>query len=183
MSRQKCPSCGNWKYAEAVVCPHCGARQTEAQDPGEASSTVEPRKEKKPLHVSKDEASALLAVQGVGRGGQEMDDSKPGIVYYLVWPQTSGNARVWEIALTILAIPLIGLTLFTTAWWSFRFRLVSTRGLARTALPVSALAAFCFVMAMGTSTNTALITVGGMFLAWLLREILRKIKTRSKVSW
>jgi hypothetical protein len=177
MSRVECQSCGKWKYSEAVICPHCGARREGAKDPVRNQEPA-PKKARQPLQVSKDEAKALLEVHDAIRPRHEVDESKPSTIHYLIWPQTSGNTYVWEIVLTVIAFPLIGLAIMATAWWSFRFPMVSTRGLARASVPVAALAAFCLAKAMEASTTTALITVGCMFLSWVIREVIRQLKLR-----
>jgi hypothetical protein len=175
MARLPCDSCGNWKHEEAAICPHCGARQDGQNSP--VVKDQEPfsgEQEKKPaLKVSADEARAILQVNAVSRPAAGIEDSRGGVAGYMLLPQTVGKKQPWEVFFTILAFPLIALTIFVVASYAWRFRYVSFRGLAQTGAPVAALAAFGLAILSGMSSIPAAIAIAGMFLAWIVREVIR----------
>jgi hypothetical protein len=167
-------------YDKAVACPHCGARQDlldplmEGLDaePQEAPAAP-PAKPRSPTGLSREEAGALATLATASVDPPSIEGTQAGAYAWLFLPQTAGRRRGWEIGLTVLALPLITLTILVTGWWAFRFRLASSAGLTRLGVPVAAVAMFCFAMAAGTGAWAAGLAVGGMLLAWLVREILR----------
>jgi hypothetical protein len=90
MAATDCASCGNRVNIEAVVCPHCGARR--------ATVTMADAK------LNKDEIRALLTVDA-----RPEDEPSRGLIATMFLPhdQTIGRTRTAEIALTVLAAPLV----------------------------------------------------------------------------
>jgi hypothetical protein len=114
-TRVPCEKCDKPMSEQAVVCPHCGARQAE-RDPlpeQREGDLVRGRYAKKPMTgLSKDEVSALIA-SDVRPAGEERGPR--GLFAALVLPhrKTRGAWRAAEIALTVLGLPLVaGATLF-----------------------------------------------------------------------
>jgi DNA-directed RNA polymerase subunit RPC12/RpoP len=83
-----CDACGGKMNGGLAVCPHCGARRAVTERP----------------KLSGDEIRALLATDRSAR------DAEPrGLIQTLVLPHpaTRGAARLAEIALTLLGLPLV----------------------------------------------------------------------------
>jgi hypothetical protein len=83
-----CDACGGKMNDGLAVCPHCGARRAMTERP----------------KLSGDEIRALLATDRSAR------DAEPrGLIQALVLPHpaTRGAARVAELALTVLGLPLV----------------------------------------------------------------------------
>jgi DNA-directed RNA polymerase subunit RPC12/RpoP len=83
-----CDACGGKMNDGLAVCPHCGARRAVTERP----------------KLSGDEIRALLATDPTAR------DAEPrGLIQTLVLPHpaTRGAARLAEIALTLLGLPLV----------------------------------------------------------------------------
>lgn len=83
-----CDGCGGKMNDGLAVCPHCGARRAVTERP----------------RLSGDEVRALLATDRSAR------DAEPrGLIQTLVLPHpaTRGAARLAEIALTVLGLPLV----------------------------------------------------------------------------
>src|SRR5215468_4161777 len=83
-----CDACGGKMNDGLAVCPHCGARRAVTERP----------------KLSGDEIRALLATDRSAR------DAEPrGLIQTLVLPHpaTRGAARVAEVALTVLGLPLV----------------------------------------------------------------------------
>lgn len=83
-----CDACGGKMNDGLAVCPHCGARRAVTERP----------------KLSGDEIRALLATDRSARGAEPR-----GLIQTLVLPHpaTRGAARVAEIALTLLGLPLV----------------------------------------------------------------------------
>jgi hypothetical protein len=165
--RAKCIRCGKLMYAAAVVCPHCNARQ----DISAAASP--PVKQARPLKVSREEASALLAAGGVGTGVDEPGEDHGSLVAWLLFPRTSGIKRTLEMALTLVALPLLIVTVVGVASWASRYPFASRRGTARWAVVGSTLTVGVGLLGF---QPVYLEVLGGMFLAWLARGLLRGSK-------
>ena len=179
MSRKKCTRCDSWMFEQAVVCPHCGADQNaldplmrglEDPDP-EPDPTPPPRA---PLKVNREEAAALTGLAAANAPATGPSPDRMGVTNWLIMPQSSGARLPCEIVLTVVAMPLILITLVTLGWWAFRFRIGVGRGEAWLAAPVSAAVLFCLLMAYRTETWAAILFPGVMLIAWLLRGLLRK---------
>ena len=122
MAASECPSCGGKMNAQAVVCPHCGARR--------AKVTMADAK------LSKDEIRALITTDH----GNEVDDGR-GLVATMFepHPQTAGRSRKLEIALTVITAPLVATGLLGIVLGRARLRrkLLAAKGEAISALVMS----------------------------------------------
>jgi len=89
MAAIPCDACGGKMSSDLAVCPHCGARRARTEQP----------------RLSQDEIRALLATDPVTRAAE----ARHGMLHTLMWPHpgTTGGARVVEIALTVLGLPLV----------------------------------------------------------------------------
>lgn len=90
--------------AAAGVCPHCAARQSSlgpSSDDLDASPAPPPA-----TTFTDDEKRALLAVERINA---PMIGAGPGLfqVLLLPHPQTGGPMRVFDVLLTVAAVPLI----------------------------------------------------------------------------
>ncbi len=83
-----CDACGGKMNDGLAVCPHCGVRRAVTERP----------------RLSGDEIRALLATDRSARAGEPR-----GLVQTLVLPHpaTRGAARLAEIALTLVGLPLV----------------------------------------------------------------------------
>ena len=83
-----CDACGGKMNDGLAVCPHCGARRAVTERP----------------KLSDDEIRALLATDPTAR-----DLEQRGLIQTVVLPHpaTRGAARIAEIALTVLGLPLV----------------------------------------------------------------------------
>ncbi|HEX3481557.1 MAG TPA: hypothetical protein VHT91_41385 [Kofleriaceae bacterium] len=83
-----CDACGGKMNDGLAVCPHCGARRAVTEQP----------------KLSGDEIRALLATDPTARALEQR-----GLIHTLVLPHpaTRGAARIAEIALTVLGLPLV----------------------------------------------------------------------------
>lgn len=83
-----CDACGGKMNDGLAMCPHCGARRALTERP----------------KLSSDEIRALLATDRTARDGEPR-----GLVQTLVLPHpaTRGTARLAELALTLLGLPLV----------------------------------------------------------------------------
>ncbi|UJR87070.1 hypothetical protein [Sandaracinus amylolyticus] len=122
----------------AVRCPHCGAFQAAKKKDAPAAPPVakkneayreparpaEPAKPRTPIRdVTSDEARALVTVAAVKDGFDvEGPDDEPGIVEGLVLPhpRTEGVGRWADIALTVVALPLVLASALALALLSLR---------------------------------------------------------------
>lgn len=85
----------------ALLCPHCGARQ--ADRTWTSGPKSEPSRE--PLHVSSEEASAIIQMRGAG--ALDLDEPAGPMSLVLPRPEAEGMVRVAEWVLTFLAIPVL----------------------------------------------------------------------------
>lgn len=83
-----CDACGGKMNDGLAVCPHCGGRRAVTERP----------------KLSGDEIRALLATDRTTRDGERRGLMQTMIVPH---PATRGAARVAEIALTVLGLPLV----------------------------------------------------------------------------
>jgi DNA-directed RNA polymerase subunit RPC12/RpoP len=104
-----CDACGGKMNDGLAVCPHCGARRAVTERP----------------KLSGEEIRALLATDRSAR------DAEPrGLIQTLVLPHpaTRGAARVAEIALTVLGLPLVIAAAITLSLRKRRARLTAASG-------------------------------------------------------
>ena len=167
-------------FEQAQDCPHCGARQDALDplmvelledDPPPAAPPVETKRA--PLQVSREEARGIMALGAARAVSPLMEDDHPGLVTWLVMPQTFGRSRNWEILLTVLAFPIFAATILVAGWWMWRFDLDSSRWLIRLAVPVTGAAMFCFCMAYRWPVGWSVLWIGTMITLWLVRGWLR----------
>src|ERR1700712_754080 len=92
MAVVSCASCHQRMNAQAVVCPHCNARRTDITT-GTAGKKL-----------SRDELRALIVSDEKLRPARSR-----GVVSTLILPHpsTAGAARATELALTVVALPLV----------------------------------------------------------------------------
>jgi len=187
------------------VCPHCNAEQTSDEAPGlpppadnpspatntPAASEPPPHAQpelgaggRQPVHVSREEAAALLAMDDAQHGGgpPEPPDSRPGIAAWWFLPQTGGARRVAELALTVVALPLLVLSLFWLVMMGLRWRLTGTRWLRPVSAVAASVACYAFGRGGGLSHVVAGAAVGVMLGAWIARTILRRVGYRRRVA-
>jgi hypothetical protein len=166
MTRMACEGCGKWVFEEAVVCPHCGKKQNRVAP--QAAEGGKPA-----LHVSPDEARALLAMAAMSRGEPATEDTRAGLTTWLLLPLTHGRKRPFEIGLTLLAGPLLLLVLFTVGLAAWKHPAASLRGTARTSVFMAAFSVFGLGLVLGLPTVWSVALPGAMLAAWVAREILR----------
>jgi len=181
MDRKKCSRCGSWMFELAVVCPHCGADQSALDPLMQGLDEVEPTRpvappDRSPVSLSREEAGSLAKLATAASPSDSPSNERGGVIVWMILPQTSGARRPWEITLTVLAMPLILITLTTLGWWAFRFRIGIGRVEAWLAAPLSAAVVFCLLMAERTALWAAILIPGVMLAAWLLRGLLRRHK-------
>jgi DNA-directed RNA polymerase subunit RPC12/RpoP len=84
-----CDACGGKMNDGLAVCPHCGARRALTERP----------------KLSNEEIRALIVTDPVARSAEP----PRGMIQALVLPHpaTSGAARIAEIALTVIGLPLV----------------------------------------------------------------------------
>ena len=87
MAAVPCDKCGQKMSAEALVCPHCGARRVSDGK----------------VKMTKDELAALVAVTAPGH------EDPRGLWKTLLWPhpETTGVTRTIEVMPTIACLPLV----------------------------------------------------------------------------
>ena len=108
--------------ATAARCPHCGAVQSRVQ----AVAATKPRDGVAPAlkDVSSEEARAILALADVRAGVSDNHDDEPGLFAALLLPHPRSAGLAWgaEVALTVIALPLILCSLAGAflAWRSLR---------------------------------------------------------------
>lgn len=113
--------------ATAVVCPHCGKRQSDRDplvarakkrattrddgapvDPYRGEPPAPRREDKRePLQISTEEAAALLEVTGVASGAMEYERPMGPLQLVLPRAEASGLTRTIEWALAVIAAPMI----------------------------------------------------------------------------
>ncbi|HEX4420712.1 MAG TPA: hypothetical protein VH165_22510 [Kofleriaceae bacterium] len=91
MAVMPCPACQQPMNAQAVVCPHCNARRTDA-----AVGL-------KGKQLSPNEIRALVLTD------DDIDPGSKGLISTLVYPHpgTTGPARTAELALTVVCLPFV----------------------------------------------------------------------------
>jgi len=114
MAATDCESCGNRVNVQAVVCPHCGARRT--------TTTLADAK------LDKNEIRALLVTSDI----RPAEDTGPGLAATMFLPHdyTTGRARKLEVALTVIASPLVasGLLMIVLGRRRLRRKLLAAKG-------------------------------------------------------
>jgi len=182
MSRKKCIRCGNWMFEHAVSCPHCSADQNvldplmQGLDEGDRPPDPAPVA-RAPLAISREEAGSLARLASANAQSVAPSADRVGVIAWMIMPQSSGGRRIWEIGLTVLAMPLILITLASMGWWAFRFRIGVGQGEAWLAAPISAGLLFCLLMTTSLEAWTAAVIPGVMLIAWLVRGLLRRSKS------
>jgi hypothetical protein len=131
----------------AARCPHCGARQSLTAGPAPT--------------MSRDEARALLTMDAINRpaGPPETGIGSFGALF-LPHPRTRGLARLAEVVLMVLGLPLIAGSMISMA---ISRRATRTRRHA---------------MSEGGKLGTAIISGGSI--AWLLLDLAR-VTTRTEL--
>lgn len=151
----------------AQVCPHCGARRG-----GEAAPEPSaPAKKEKPaaLHLSPEEARALLSVQSPSQGGPPtlVDVAKD-----LLWPR----AGALELLTSVVAAPLTLSSLFALALARLRERRgrreESMQGAALLAVPATT-ALLAVTLWELDAPGVTWGVLGVTFVAWALRAFVR----------
>ncbi len=124
-----CESCGRPMSAAAARCPHCGVVQSRA-----AATVGKPRataaagagEGARPVlkDVTLEEARALLAISEAREGRGDSHDDEPGLFAALLLPHPRSAGLAWgaEVALTVVALPLIVASMLGAffAWRSLR---------------------------------------------------------------
>ena len=150
----------------AQVCPHCGTRRGGAAAPEPAPK---PDKAAAPLHLSPEEARALLSVQSPARSGAPtlLDVAKD-----LLWPR----AGALELLTSIVAVPLTLSSLLALALARLRERRgrrdESMQGAALLAVPATT-ALLAVSLWEVDAPRGVWLGLGVTFAAWALRAFAR----------
>lgn len=163
--RSNCERCGQPMFHLAHVCPHCGARRgTDVPDDAPAK-----KPERAPLHLSADEARALLSVQSPSSSGAPtlVDVAKD-----LLWPR----AGVLELVTSLVAAPLTVSSIVALALARLRERRgrrdESMQGAALLAVPATA-ALLAVMLWESSAPAVAYACLGVTFVAWAVRAFAR----------
>jgi hypothetical protein len=180
--RVACETCRKPMSAAAARCPHCGALQARAPASTHAGARERGGEKKALRDVSADEARAMLAVAAAreGRGVEAAAaDQDPSLIAWLLLPhpRSSGGARMAEIVLTVLALPLVAATAFGAflAWRTIlRARRLGHPSLAQQTVFASGI----FVLgtslwATGLGLGTAIGVTVGCVVAVVIRAVIR----------
>lgn len=168
MAATDCESCGNRVNVQAVVCPHCGARRT--------TTTMAEAK------LDKNEIRALLVTDA----RPPEPDSGPGLAATMFLPhdQTTGRARTAELALTVIASPLVasGLLMIVLGRRRLRRKLLAAKGEALSALVMTffggiTLYSIADLMKLPAVAITA-VSVGAVWIRALIRGNAQSWRTR-----
>jgi hypothetical protein len=155
-----CPACGKPMSSTAAVCPHCNARRADVPT-GIAGKTL-----------SSDEVRALLVASM-----KLQPAPAPGLVPALVLPHpsTTGVARGAELALTVVALPLVAIGALTLAI-TRRKRREPARGELAPVMAMLGVGGFGYSTALsllGASVTTNLALTATSMLALILRGVIR----------
>lgn len=138
--------------AVAARCPHCGARQARAPAPVHPPATAAaPSERPRPVlrDVTPEEARAILAAHTAMRGPDAALEDPPGIFAALLLPSAyaSAGARLAEVALTLVALPLLACSMLgaALAWRTLR-RMQSRAGAGAAGARLAALASGSMVL-------------------------------------
>ncbi|MDQ3034205.1 MAG: hypothetical protein M3Y87_17485 [Myxococcota bacterium] len=169
----------------SVRCPHCAAFQARSPvKPAAATRSDPPRA----MKVSSEEARAMLSVSAVRAGDDvEAEADEPGVFAGMVLPhpRSSGGTRVAEIVLTVIAAPLVALSLVALA--SLYLRVLRFGGLR--ARPAGfrifggiagAFALGCFLFAADLSTTVVAAVLAIEVAALLARAAVRSVAKRRR---
>lgn len=197
--RKACDSCRRPMSAAAVRCPSCSAFQARVgserarvadEQPGyrEPARLPIPEPEPELLHPPRRKAVARAPTVSESVEGPE---DEPGIISGLVLPhpRTAGLARVVEIALTVIALPLIAFSLLGLVWLQLRIsRLGSVRGQPRTFRTIGALIGavvmmivLCVKLRMPEASASAVVGISS--LALLARGAIRIAAKRPRPAF
>ena len=144
-----CDACSGKMNSGLAVCPHCGARRAVTERP----------------KLSNDEIRALLATDPGLRGAEP----PRGLLHTLVLPHpaTSGGARIAELVLTALSLPLVlagALSIGVTR------RLARHKSTGGELVPALAMTVFG---GLGLLGHVPLLAVGGSIAALWTRALIR----------
>ena len=160
-----CPACKQKMSSEAAVCPHCGARQT-----GAPSALAD-------VKLSPDEIRALIAVDTATRTSATPQRTSIAAVV-LPHARTSGGARVAELALTLVCLPLLlsGLVPLALGRYALRRRAEDLSSEAAVTLMIAVsggLGLASIMLELGGSAGAAAATVGAEIVALIIRNTIR----------
>jgi hypothetical protein len=161
----------------AVICPHCGARQAE-RDPRRPDEKDSQRALSG--DIATDKARALLAMNAAVDGKREMH-SVADVIADVLRPRTPGAWRLLEVALTVLAVPLLALALVAPKLFGARRRprtVVVSSAQIVIAVPIAGVLAYAVAIGAGANERIAFTVVGVMMGAWVARELLRWVTRR-----
>lgn len=163
MAAVPCDKCGNKMNAEAVVCPHCGARREGAGGLGK-------------VKMSKDELQALVAVAAPGY------EAPRGLWKTLLWPhdETRAGVRTAETLLTIACLPMVlaGLGTIGVGRWLSRSKvLLAAPGEYGAAMFMTVVGGIGLLLALGGETYSLPIIAAEAGMLWT-RAWLRHTSTR-----
>lgn len=161
-----CESCGRPMSAVAARCPHCAAIQSRAQAAVKrpAASVAGARPVLK--DVSSEEARALIAIADAKEGRVDDHDDEPGLFAALLLPHPRSAGPAWgaEVALTVLALPLIAASMLG-AFFAWRTMRHADRAMERGLAP----RLFAIVSGAGVLSSVDLFTDEGAHVgAWLI---------------
>ncbi len=157
--------------ATALVCPHCGARQADRE-----WTTPKDEDASAPLHVSSEEAAAILQMRGAG--ALDLEEPAGPMSLVLPRPEADGATRLAEWALTALAAPIL-VPGFVIALLRLRFvaqmiprfsessitLIVGTFGVA-TAMSICEIAGW----SLGATLGLVGLSAGALVARWVIRR-------------
>lgn len=163
-----CPACGKPMNEAAVVCPHCAARRGDVPT-GIAGKTLSP-----------DEVRALLVASMKLQPAPEVS-LVPALV--LPHPSTTGVARGVELALTVIALPLVAIGALTLVITRRKRR--DTRGELAPVLAMLGVGGFGYstvLSLLGASIATNLALTATSMVALIARGVIRARASRDALT-
>ena len=165
-----CPACQKPMNAAAVVCPHCNARRPGIA-PGLAGKALSPA-----------EIRALVLTNEMLAPAPA-----PGLFSALVLPHasTTGAARVIELVLTVVSLPLVaaGALTFALSRKRTRRKYEAPRGELTPVLAMMSLGSLGFstvLSLLGVSFSTNLAVTGASIVALIGRAVIRSRATTAR---
>lgn len=171
--RVACKKCGKWMFHLAQKCPHCGAPQSSAAaaEEGPVELTA-PKKEKKPeLQVSAEEARALIALDAAKSPTEKKLTFLDVVQELVLW-----RDGALDVALSVLAFPVTGMTVVTLGFLLVRRRPKDREGALDGTLFLAVPTASAFLGVTLWQLDTAWpgwLAFGSAFVAWLARTVVR----------
>lgn len=167
-----CLGCRKNMSESALVCPHCGARQADRDWASPPASDRPPE----PLHVSSEEAAAIIQMRGAG--ALDLDEPAGPMSLVLPRPEAEGAVRVAEWLLTIAAIPVLVpgfvVALFRLGIFARAMSRISETTLTFIIGAFGASILLSAAMGTGWSRSAVLglvgLSAGALFGRWLLRR-------------